>query len=470
MMVNGPGGAPEIDFAVTSQDCEVFEGTQLKHCPKIGEDIKKCQEKGKTILLSIGGATYSEGGFKNEDDAKAGAKLMWETFGPVKEGSKMKRPFDDAALDGFDFDFESSVTHMAPFANELRALINKETDRKYFLTAAPQCPYPDQADKDILNGPVYIDAIWVQFYNNFCGVNNFNKDATSSKYNFEEWDNWAKTVSKNKDVKVIIGVPADTTAASTGYIPADKLVDVIEYSKKFESFGGVMMWDVTQAYANDGFIDTVVKALGDGSGDSGSSSSSNSASTTTSASTSTNSPNTSQSSNAPGSSSSSSSSSASGSSSSEPEMPTPTAETTTTDAPAKPTTTSTTNSATEAAPKPTSTSTSTPTSTSTSTSTQQAAAPTADSTTTAAPATTTTPAAKPAKDDEDNDDDMPVSPDYDPTSDLSDLTKGADAAGSALLGSDLFGLLKGLQQANGPVMNVAQGLTKNLRFARRIQN
>lgn len=36
MMVNGPGGAPEIDFAVTSEDCEVFEGTQLKHCPKIG--------------------------------------------------------------------------------------------------------------------------------------------------------------------------------------------------------------------------------------------------------------------------------------------------------------------------------------------------------------------------------------------------------------------------------------------------
>jgi hypothetical protein len=65
---------------------------------------------------------------------------------------------------------------------------------------------------------------------------------------------------------------------------------------------------------------------------------------------------------------------------------------------------------------------------------------------------------------------MPVSPDYDPTSDMSDLTKGADAAGSALLGSDLFGLLKGLQQANGPVMNVAQGLTKNLRFAKRIQN
>ncbi|CAI7646223.1 unnamed protein product [Penicillium manginii] len=476
-MVNGPGGAPEIDFAVTSEDCEVFEGTQLKHCPKIGQDIKKCQEKGKTILLSIGGATYSEGGFKSEEDAKAGAQLMWETFGPVKEGSKMKRPFDDVALDGFDFDFESSVMHMAPFANELRALINKETDRKYFLTAAPQCPYPDQADKDILNGPVDIDAIWVQFYNNFCGVNNFNKDAKSSKYNFEEWDNWAKTVSKNKDVKVIVGVPAYTTAASTGYIPADKLAEVIEYSKKFESFGGVMMWDVTQAYANEGFIDSIVKSLGDGSGDSGSSSPSNSASTTASAPSSTNSPNTSQYSNAPGSSSSSSSSSASGSSSSEPEKPTTTAPKPTSNTQAKPTTTSTKKPATEPAPKPTKTSTSTST-------TKHVAEPT----------TTTKPAPKPPvedEDDDDNDDDMPVDPDFDPTSDMSNDTnslptpadppaptlpetpevpKGADAAGPTLLGSDLFGLLKGLQQANAPLMNVAHGLTKNLRFAKRIQN
>ena len=61
---------------------------------------------------------------------------MWETFGPLQKGSNVKRPFDDAALDGFDFDFESAVTHMAPFANELRSLMNKETEKQYFLTAA----------------------------------------------------------------------------------------------------------------------------------------------------------------------------------------------------------------------------------------------------------------------------------------------------------------------------------------------
>lgn len=35
MMINGPGGAPEVDFSVTSQDCDVFPGTQLKNCPSI---------------------------------------------------------------------------------------------------------------------------------------------------------------------------------------------------------------------------------------------------------------------------------------------------------------------------------------------------------------------------------------------------------------------------------------------------
>ncbi|CAG8049505.1 unnamed protein product [Penicillium salamii] len=263
MMVNGPGGAPEIDFAVTSKDCDVFPGTQLKNCPSIGKDIAECQKKGKTILLSIGGATYSEGGFKDEKAAKEGANLMWETFGPKQKGSKALRPFGDTALDGFDFDFEASVEHMAPFANELRSLMDADKSKqRFYLTAAPQCPYPDQSDKDILNGPVYIDAIWVQFYNNFCGVDNFSTDMSSNKYNFEEWDNWAKTVSKNKNVKVIVGVPADTTAASTGYIPSSKLDNVIDYSKKFESFGGVMMWDATQAYGNDGFIRDVRKSLG----------------------------------------------------------------------------------------------------------------------------------------------------------------------------------------------------------------
>ncbi|EAW14753.1 glycoside hydrolase family 18 protein [Aspergillus clavatus NRRL 1] len=261
--INGEAGVPEIDFSNANDNCTTFKDTNLKKCPQIGEDIATCQKKGKTVLLSIGGATYSEGGFNSDSTAKAGAELVWQTFGPPSINSTARRPFGNATVDGFDFDFEAAVTNMAPFASRLRELMDADHSRQYFLTAAPQCPYPDAADKDILNGPVSIDAIFVQFYNNWCGLNSFEAGASQqNNFNFDTWDNWAKTVSQNKQAKVFLGVPANTGAAGSGYVSSKDLGPIIEYSKKFGSFGGVMMWDVTQAYGNKGFLDDVVEALG----------------------------------------------------------------------------------------------------------------------------------------------------------------------------------------------------------------
>lgn len=39
------------------------------------------------------------------------------------------------------------------------------------------------------------------------------------------------------------------------------LKPVIEYSKGFSSFGGVMAWDASQAFANKGFLEGVKGAL-----------------------------------------------------------------------------------------------------------------------------------------------------------------------------------------------------------------
>lgn len=217
---------------------------------------------GKTILLSIGGATYSEGGFSSEDAAVAGANMIWETFGPQQPGSSAYRPFGDAVVDGFDFDFEATVNNMVPFANTLRSLMDADTSKKYYLTAAPQCPYPDAADGAMLDGAVSFDAIWVQFYNNYCGLQSFVPgSSTQNNFNFATWDNWAKTTSKNPNVKVFLGVPANTGAAGSGYEPPSSLAPIINYCKTFSSFGGVMMWDASQAYANNGFIPAVKQAL-----------------------------------------------------------------------------------------------------------------------------------------------------------------------------------------------------------------
>ncbi|EFW14615.1 hypothetical protein D8B26_006991 [Coccidioides posadasii str. Silveira] len=263
-VINGIGGAPQVNFANQGDNCTTFPGTDLLNCPQIGADITKCQGKGKTIILSIGGATYSEGGFGTEEEAIAGANLIWETFGPQKNSSR-PRPFGDATVDGFDLDFEATVRNMVPFANRLRSLMAADASKKYFLTVAPQCPYPDLYNKEMLEGKVDFDAVFVQFYNNFCGLNTFEPGQEEQKsFNLGEWNEWAKTVSKNKKVKVIVGAPANQRAAGSGYVDASKLAEIVKYSRKFSSFGGVMLWDASQAYANGNFIETVKGALNSG--------------------------------------------------------------------------------------------------------------------------------------------------------------------------------------------------------------
>lgn len=60
-----------VNFANAGDNCTVFPGTQLLSCPQIEADIKTCQSAGKTLLLSLGGATYTEGGFSSPSEALA---------------------------------------------------------------------------------------------------------------------------------------------------------------------------------------------------------------------------------------------------------------------------------------------------------------------------------------------------------------------------------------------------------------
>ncbi|EKG09297.1 hypothetical protein MPH_13682 [Macrophomina phaseolina MS6] len=223
----------------------------------------------KTILLSIGGPSYEDYGFSSEIEAQNAARLVWETFGPQQSGSIALRPFGSAAVDGFDFHFESMVSGMAPFAQKLRNLMDSSEDGVHrLLTAAPQCPFPDAADDQFLSGPsgngegaVPVDAIFVQFYNNYCGLQSFVDAATQDNFNFDAWDRWVNTLSASKNTKVFLGVPASTGAAKSGYKSAEDLVRVIDYAKGYKTFGGVMIWDVTLAYANGGYVTEVKSKL-----------------------------------------------------------------------------------------------------------------------------------------------------------------------------------------------------------------
>ena len=83
--------------------------------------------------------------------------------------------------------------------------------------------------------------------NNFCGINKFD-DANA--WNFDKWDDWAKTKSPNKDVKIYIGAPAAPSAAGPGsYVDVARLGEIATKTRsKYSSFGGIMLWDVSQAY------------------------------------------------------------------------------------------------------------------------------------------------------------------------------------------------------------------------------
>ncbi|KAI8071474.1 glycoside hydrolase superfamily [Gongronella butleri] len=239
------GGLPGLNFANT---CETFfDGTTLLNCPQIGDDIKTCQSKGKTILLSLGGAAGAYG-FTSDDQAKTFAQTLYTMFG---KGSGAKyRPFGDANVDGFDFDIEGGgATGYATLAKSLKSL-----DSSILITGAPQCPFPDAMMGDALDNAPF-DAVWVQFYNNYCS-------AASSSFNFDTWDNWAKTKSPNKDVKIFLGLPGSSTAADSGYLSMSQIQSTIDNIKQYSSYGGVMFWDASQTYSNTDASPNLAAAVG----------------------------------------------------------------------------------------------------------------------------------------------------------------------------------------------------------------
>ncbi|OLL24189.1 Chitinase 1 [Neolecta irregularis DAH-3] len=235
-------GQPGVNFAGSCNDGAYFSGTQLLHCPQIGRDIQTCQTAGKKILLSLGGASGAYG-FTSDAAGSAFADKLWNMFGG---GSYMYRPFDSSIVDGFDLDIEGGpTTGYAAFVNQMRVHYASMPSRTFYIAAAPQCPYPDYEINPALSSSMF-DFVFVQFYNNYCGVNVYG----TSNFNFATWDTFAKTTSPNKKVKIFLGVPAAASAAGSGYISAAQLSTIAKaLQAQYSSFGGIMM-DTSQAWRN----------------------------------------------------------------------------------------------------------------------------------------------------------------------------------------------------------------------------
>ncbi|KAJ6529109.1 glycoside hydrolase [Mycena vulgaris] len=196
------GGMPELDLGV-------FSETNLANCQFLAADIQTCQEKGK-LTSSV---------LNSDADGVTLANNIWNLF---LGGSSSKRPFGSAVLDGVDLDIEvGAPTGYAAFVNQIR-MLSAGASKHYYVTAAPQCPFPDAHIGGALDAAPF-DAVYVQ------------------DWNFDQWDTWAKG-SLNPNAKPwhilnrwLLGAPA-SSAAGGGYVNAATLGSI------YSSLGGVMLW------------------------------------------------------------------------------------------------------------------------------------------------------------------------------------------------------------------------------------
>lgn len=219
---------------------------------------------GKKILISIGGSTATYEGFETAAQADAFAYQIWNMFG---RGWSYYRPFGEAIVDGFDLDIETlPALFYEKFAYRLRVLFEADKTRKYIMTAAPQCMNPDQHLESALS-KVAFDAVFVQFYNNpSCAASAWKTKGqpqlTNAGFNFGMWNNWVATNSKNKNLKVFMTLAGGgKVAPAGGYVSKAVAASIIADLARFPTFGGVAMWDASEAWVNAGYVAAVKDAL-----------------------------------------------------------------------------------------------------------------------------------------------------------------------------------------------------------------
>jgi chitinase len=101
----------------------------------VGKDIQVCQQRGKRVFLSMGGASGAYG-LSNDGQAQALAGRVWDLF---LGGSSPTRPFgSDTKLDGIDVDLEAGdPSHFGAFVRSLKANFTTDSSKHYYISYAP---------------------------------------------------------------------------------------------------------------------------------------------------------------------------------------------------------------------------------------------------------------------------------------------------------------------------------------------
>ncbi|KAF1960995.1 glycoside hydrolase, partial [Byssothecium circinans] len=255
----GTAGYPTIDFGPANcnetRTANATEAPGLAVCEELGQKVKKCQDLGKKVFLSIGGSssqTSFEAGKVGRTDAKKAARSMWDLFGGGKKVPSL-RPFGrDVIVDGFDIDYEQGPPdNYDSFVSALRSYLNTGSKPMY-ISAAPLCTRKNAT----ISGAVLalVDFIFIRFYN--AAACSFGTPGFSDSLN--EWYEYIVPSPNLSVPKVLLG-GLSFDNGNAGYISAESFKSAIRAAKRPEfmcqcwnedKFGGVMLWDGPRGLEN----------------------------------------------------------------------------------------------------------------------------------------------------------------------------------------------------------------------------
>ncbi|KAJ3090866.1 Chitinase 1 [Quaeritorhiza haematococci] len=278
MMLHFDGnGAPAIDFAY---HCEYPTnaiagwpappaGFSALNCGHFAADIRKCQNLGRKIMLTI--TPYdrlSEDNATTNTTGYVSAHDVWNIFLAGKDEKSsfnrfpQLRPFGESTtLDGVHLMLRSSFsTGYSSFVRTLRGLMDNASGKKYYISASPRCEFPDAllggtgvAGLPFTDVPKAFDYIVPYFLSspNICGweLNNagFWQRLTS-------WIQWAASIKPDLPVLVALPsyhIPQWVTGSTGDYISVGDLMsqNVVARMKEIQSgsnqFGGFALQDAS---------------------------------------------------------------------------------------------------------------------------------------------------------------------------------------------------------------------------------
>ncbi|CAN6669652.1 hypothetical protein TRVA0_042S00188 [Trichomonascus vanleenenianus] len=228
-----------------------FNDTNLYDCSQVGDQISQCQNKGKKVLLSLGGPTGSYG-FDNKSQAIYFADTVWNLFG---NGVSNTRPFGSAAVDGFELDIQGGQSaNYDAFITQLRTHFYADQSKSWHLSATAPCVNPN----DYANAVAGLDVDWVviQLFNSHCLNSTVDLNGNPS----DEVGNWGDFLGNNKSA--LLGVSASSKSPAVFYESADYISNIANaIGSSSCQFAGVAVWDASLSSANGNFADNVKSAL-----------------------------------------------------------------------------------------------------------------------------------------------------------------------------------------------------------------